>query len=332
MLQKKPIKQHRFVHFASFIILIALSVMVFYYRQRIIDQIVVWQFEPSRSVIELADRLDFNDEGEFLFYAGKPQLSQAVEFNNSCSKIEHTTSILGCFDGLQIFIYNVEDERLNGVREVTAAHEMLHVAYARLGEYDKSKLESLLDIEYAKMANDEKFLDLMSFYDRTEPGQKYNELHSIVGTVALDISPELEGYYAQYFENREKIVAFNDAYNGVFNDLNKKAEDLAKKLDELSTTIEADSEEYNDAVQTLNSNIKAFNEKARSGFYNTLAQFNNDKYALESRTYYLSFQLSDIKANIEIYNQTLAEYNSTVIESQSLYQSIDSTLVETESI
>ena len=35
------------------------------------------------------------------------------------------------------YIYNVNDERLNGLKEVTAAHEMLHAAYERLPESDK---------------------------------------------------------------------------------------------------------------------------------------------------------------------------------------------------
>ena len=255
MFQKKPIKQSRTASFIVFILLIALSFMIIFYRQRIADQIIVWQFEPSRDIVELASRLDFSDEGEFLFYASQPQLNHATEFNNACNKIEFTTSILGCYDGTQIYIYNIEDDRLNGVREVTASHEMLHSAYVRLSESEKLKLQPLFDVEYSKMANDQKFLDLMASYARTEPGQKYNELHSIVGTTSLDISPELESYYAKYFNNREKIVAFNDDYNGVFNELNNKAEELAKKLDELSAVIELDSENYNQAVRQLNNDI-----------------------------------------------------------------------------
>ena len=36
------------------------------------------------------------------------------------------TAVLGCYANREISIFNVTDQRLDGIREVTAAHEMLH--------------------------------------------------------------------------------------------------------------------------------------------------------------------------------------------------------------
>ncbi len=45
-------------------------------------------------------------------------------------------AILGCYNpsSRDIYIYNVTNSELDGVKEVTAAHEMLHAAWERLSE------------------------------------------------------------------------------------------------------------------------------------------------------------------------------------------------------
>jgi hypothetical protein len=181
-----------------------------------------------------------NDNGKFYFYASQPAMytsATASEFNNVCEKIEATTAILGCYNGTKIFIYKISDKRLDGISEVTAAHETLHAIYARLDETEKTKVDELVEAEYKKIANNKYYSDLTAYYAKAEPGQRDNELHSIIGTEIADISPKLEEYYGKYFSNRQKVVDLDIKYSNVFKSLKLKADKLGVQLDALSTSI-----------------------------------------------------------------------------------------------
>lgn len=312
--------------------LLVISICLLLYRQRIVDQFTIWQFVPTSDVVALTDRLKLTDEGIFVLYASQPELKSANDFNISCKNIENTTSILGCFSDNKVYIYNVIDDRLNGVREVTAAHEMLHAVYQRMSDSEKEYLSPLLESEYEKLSNDEAFVELIEFYERTEPGERYNELHSIIGTSVKNISSELEEYYSKYFKDRQAIVDNNEAYNKVFSDLHNRAKSLSDQLSVLNKNIPSESNNYNILVKSLNSDIELFNKKAESGDFTSWSEFYSDRSILISRSNELSITRSKINSDIDKYNTLLEEYNSVALESQKLYESIDSKLAETESL
>ena len=79
------------------------------------------------------------DKGRNLFYVYDPQLLDKDGFNTQCT-IEEQSIVLGCYDGSGIYLYDISDVRLEGVEEVTSAHEMLHAAYGRLSAKEKSGL------------------------------------------------------------------------------------------------------------------------------------------------------------------------------------------------
>jgi hypothetical protein len=309
--------------------LVAFSFFIFYNRQYIIDQFVVWQFQSTSEIDALVDRSGVNDYGKFLYHASRPVLDATQEFNNECDRIENTTSILGCYSNYRIYIYNVTDERLNGVREVTATHETLHAAYQRLGSDEKNKVNLLLEAEYKKLENDKSFSDRMDFYARTEPGERGNELHSVIGTEVSNIDSELEVYYKRYFDDRQKVVALNAKYNSVFMDLKNHADSLALQMDELSKTISESTAKYNSDVIVLNNDIILFNTKASGGGFVSQFQFNSARDVLISRTANLDTYKLKIDNDINTYNTVLGEYNSIASESKKLYDSIDSLLAPT---
>lgn len=332
MLPKKKNKNKVIRDLALCFILLILSLLIVFYRQRIIDQISIWQFTPSSEVIALTDRLKLSADGKFYFYASQPKLESAADFNKSCSRIENTTSILGCFNDSRIYIYNVTDTKLDGIREVTASHEMLHAIYQRLDSTEKTKINNLLENEYKKLINDASFADLIAFYDKTEPGERYNELFSIVGTTVADLNSTLESYYDKYFSDRQTIVSYNNKYNGAFKDLSDQAAALAATLNALSETIPIDSAKYNADVKKLNSDIDDFNKRAAAGDFVSMAQFYSERSVIEAKVDAINITRQNINNNIDNYNSTLTSYNAIALQSQQLYNSIDSTLAETESI
>ena len=332
MLPKKKSKNKAVLNLVICLILLVSSALIFIFRQRIIDQVSIWQFTPSSEVVDLAGRLDLSAEGKFIFFASQPELESAIDFNKSCSRIENTTSILGCFNDSRIYIYNVTDEKIDGIREVTAAHEMLHAVYQRLSSGDKSKINDLLENEYKKLANDTAFVDLIAFYEKTEPGERYNELFSVIGTTVANLDSALESYYDKYFSDRQSVVNYNSKYNGVFKELYDQAATLAITLNALGETIPTDSAKYNAEVKILNDDIDDFNIRAAAGDFKSMAQFYSERAALEARVDAINVTRQSINEDINNYNLTLESYNSIALQSQQLYNSIDSTLAEAESV
>ncbi len=301
-------------------------------KQNINDQIAVWSFSPSSSIKGLSSRSGMNSKGEFVFFASHPLIDSTQNFNTECDNVENVVSVLGCYVNGRIYIYGVSDPKLDGIKEVTASHEMLHAAYDRLSPNKKKYVNILLVEEYNKIKDDESFTQRMSFYAKTEPGQLNNELHSVIGTEIMNISDDLEDYYKSYFSSREKVVKLNQKYLNVFTELKNQADLINSRLDQLATQINTDTNEYNQEVNDLNSAIIEFNNRADSGQFNTQSQFSNERGVLLTR---ISSAESDrllIKENIDQYDILLSEYNSIATESKKLYSSLDSTLAPAPSI
>jgi hypothetical protein len=316
------------------LILIIVSAFLIFNRQRVLDQITVWQYKPSAEIGNLAKRAGMNENGKFYYYASRPELflpSNAANFNKVCANTENTTAILGCYSNFRIYIYDVTDAQLDGIREVTAAHETLHAIYNRLSDAEKKGIDSLVETEYTKLKNDSKFADLMSFYARTEPGQRDNELHSIIGTEVAPISPELEKYYSKYFSDRQKVVTLDAKYSGVFRELKNRANELEDQITKLRSSINTRTKQYNDDSQVLNSDIDNFNAKANSNQF-TITQFNYERSLLQNRVTELDQMRDSINVDRQLYENLLTEHNKIASESNKLYKAIDSTLAPAPSV
>lgn len=318
-------------HLGKLLFLLILTIIAgcaFLNRRYIIDQFTVWQYQPTTEVSSLATNAGIDGYGKFLYLASQPSIDSADEFNKVCGSIEVTMSILGCYSDYRLYIYNVTDTRLAGIREVTAAHEMLHAAYVRLGGDERAKIDKLLDVEYQKIKDDPSLSERVAIYAKAEPGQFYNELHSIIGTEFSGISPELETYYKKYFSDRSKVTALNAKYISVFKELSDRATVLSDKLSALSSSITSSKSQYESDLSALNSAVASFNSRANSGDFTSQAQFNAERSILSARINNLNSFRNSIDDNINSYNNLLQEYNSIVQASKKLYDSIDSKSLE----
>jgi hypothetical protein len=323
-------RSHGHSHTAA-IVITALSalaaLLVFVNRQYIVDQISVWQYEPDASIVSLATRSGMSDNGKFYFYASQPAVEDADAFNKDCGRKEASTAVLGCYNGRNIFVYNVINAQLDGIKEVTAAHEMLHAAYDRLGDQEKKKIDALLEAEYEKIKNNKDIVERFAFYSRTEPGERDNELHSVIGTEIASISPELEAHYRKYFTNRSKVLALHEKYASVFAELQARGEKLSAQLTALGNTISSQTKDYNMAVSALNNDISAFNQKANSsGGFSSREEFESARASLVVRANELDATRDAINAEISTYNALREELKKVASQSEVLNQSIDSSL------
>jgi hypothetical protein len=320
------------VALAATIICVAFAALLFFNRQFVVDQLSVWQYKPSSDVTSLAVRSGMNDTGKFYFYSAQPAVEEAEEFNKQCDRKEDTTAILGCYNGRNIYIYNVTNQSIDGIREVTAAHEMLHAAYDRLGGSEKSRINSLLETEYAKLKTDTKLAERMAFYDRTEPGERDNELHSVIGTEIASISPELEAYYKKYFTDRNKVTTLHQKYAAVFDDLQNRSQALISQLTALNKTIEQNSATYNKEVSRLNQDIETFNAKANAGNFSSQSEFQTERANLLTRANQLDAQRQSINADVTTYESLRQQLAAISSQSEVLNKSIDSSLAPAPSL
>ncbi len=329
-------KLHSFGRLAGYLIFtifcIGTATFLLANKQYVVDQLNVWQYTPSNAVSALADRAGMGDTGKFYFYTSHPAVDNAQDFNKACVQKESTTAILGCYNGQNIYIYNVTDTRLDGIQEVTAAHEMLHAAYARMSDSEKQQVNALLETEYVKLKNNKDFADRMAFYDRTEPGERDNELHSVIGTEVANISPELEAHYKKYFDDRSKVIALQVKYMSVFMSLEQQGQSLSDQLIQLGNKIESDSASYNAQVTQLNADIQAFNDKANSSGFSSEAAFQAERSTLVARAHTLDTTRTAINNEIDQYNNMRQELESVASQSDALNRSINSSLAPAPSL
>ncbi|GHD82468.1 hypothetical protein CLV85_2528 [Salinibacterium amurskyense] len=304
---------------------IAAGVWALTNQQRISDQFTVWQFEPSSTVRAYVTSAAMSEEGEFLFYASQPVVQENPEFNSTCSNVEENFGVLGCYfpSSKAIYLFDVTDERLAGIEEVVAAHEMLHAAWDRLSDDERARLTPLLEAEADRMKDDPEFATTLEFYAKTEPGERSNELHSIIGTEFADLSPELEEHYATYFTDRATVVALHEKSNAVFTEQLDASKKLVEQLDALRGTIDDDYATYNSGYDSLNADIDSFNARADRGDFATLDQFNRERNQLINRQDELNALYDTIEANVATYDGLvvqLEDLNATISE---LNQSIN---------
>lgn len=288
-------------------------------RYNVYDWLRLRNYSANPEIAAFVSTTSMNKYGQRLFYVNDPQLSDRDTFNQECKTTEQTI-VLGCYDGRNIYIFNVNDKHIDGVEEVTAAHEMLHAAYQRLSSAEKKRVNALLEVAYRRV-NDPKLNETIASYQKTEPGQQDNELHSILGTEYANLGPELEEYYKKYFTDRAKVVALATAYKQVFQDMEtqvaKYDADLSLRKAEITrreTSLESQARQIDAARLQMDTLLK----QGETRSYNSMvASFN------ESVNRYNS-EVNQLKKLIDEYNSLVEARNSIAVEQQNLAQSIDS--------
>ncbi|HEY8886336.1 MAG TPA: hypothetical protein VIM31_02425 [Candidatus Microsaccharimonas sp.] len=293
-------------------------------QQYVKDQITVWSYKVPANVQSIESRIDFSSKGKFFFYATQPEVDGSDKFNADCPRQEVGNPILGCYSSGRIYVYDVTNTQLDGIEEVTAAHEMLHAVWERMSDADHTRIGALLDAEYKTLGANTDLTERMSYYQRTEPGQFENELHSILGTEIGSLSPELETYYKQYFNDRQKVVDLHSKYNTLFMNLKQQSDSLYSELTTLGASIEARSAKYDTDVKQLSADITSFNTRAKNSDFSSINQFNSQRTALLARSNQLDTDRASISADIDTYNAKYAAYQTISTEIETLNKSIDS--------
>jgi len=299
------------------VLMFAVVIVAFQQRGNIRDLFVVWNYEAPAAIEGYIERSTMTERGAFVFKASVPEIGDAATVNDRCSAHEPGVGVLGCFVSTDrsILLYDVTDDRLDGIEEVVAAHELLHAAWYRMSAAERSEVGALLTV--AAEGQDEAFQERMAVYTGLPESGRLNELHSIIGTEVAEIPSALEDYYAEWFTDRAALVQLHLTSNAVFEDIQERTDALVAELDTLRDGIDADSEKYNSGYDTLNGDIEAFNRRADSGEFDSTEAFNRERFALLSRQRELDLLYDDIQKRIDTFDARqleLKELNAQVAE------------------
>ena len=237
--------------------------------------------------------------GELLFLRSKPQFVSDLQMRKYCSGnaaannkngfIEQGCYVPNSSNSSRGNIYirempaNLYDQEI-----VTAAYEMLHTVFFKIG-IQNSSLVQAVEANYANLHNNVLTSQVNNFAI-TEPGYRDLELFSLLGTEFSTVTPTLANYYAPYFTNRSLTV---NSYSSVTSTFQNEQNQLAQ----------------------LKVNIAQEDSSANKAYADSLAWANVGNAYEDSYNYniYKNY-IAQENASISQYNQLSVEYNTLVTQ------------------
>lgn len=297
------------------LVLIALN------RQAIYDWWQLRDYTPPTVVSSLASQTTMTDYGRKVFYINKPSLTSNTDFADACpNSSAEQTIVLGCYHGGQkgIYLLDVRDPRLEGVEQVTAAHEMLHAAYDRLSSSEREHVDAMLQDYYKNGLTDQRIKETIEAYKKSEPNDLTNEMHSIFATEISNLPSNLEQYYRKYFTKRAQVAGFANKYQAEFSSREaavKQADTqlaaMKKQIDTLQTSVKQKQNEVNierkRLVSLRGSNVEAYNAGVPE--YNGLVEEYNS-------------QVQQLRSLIDSYNALVNKRNTIALEENQLVDAL----------
>ena len=289
-------------------------------RQWIYDFYRGMTYVPSDEMVRIMGDLRLTERGEFLFKAAQPELSEREEFNEKCRGDDTEIAVLGCYTGGDIYVYNIKDTELDGIRELTTAHELLHVVWARMSEEERLALAEPLTRTFEE--NQEMLEKEINSYDVS---QKQEELYVRAGTEVADLPDVLEKHYAEIFKDQDSVVAFYNSYIGVFRVLEEELEALKDEMNGLNQEITQKIAEYEKQVAQLNADIVSFNSCAEvAGCFGSSVEFNEERARLVAWQKEIDRMYEEISGLVENYNEKVDKYNADVTRTEKLNRAMNS--------
>jgi hypothetical protein len=303
-------------------LLVTTGVVLWWQQDQILDWVRLRGYKPGHDMQQLAQQTTMTSYAERLFYVNHPAAEDKIDFNRNCPNASAEVAVLGCYRGDRqgIHIYDVTDQRLNGIEQVTAAHEMLHQAYDRLTGSERKDIDAQLQA-YAKTITDKTLLDKLAEYKKSEPDDLVNEMHSIFGTEVSSLPAPLENYYKRYFTNRSQVLAYFAQYRLAFTQRQERITAIDAQLDVLRPELDNDKAgltRLENELQAERSQMDSWLASNQIDRYNAAVPAFNNKVA--------AYKAAVAAANerIDSYNKLVDERNTLAVQEQQLVQAQNS--------
>jgi len=301
--------------------LVAVGAVLYTQQQALIDWWKLRGYAAPAAVAQLATDATMTDQARHLLYVNHPQITGGSTFTSQCPVGGEKTVVLGCYltNDHGIFIYDVTDIRLDGVEQVTAAHEMLHAAYDRLSKKERSDVDALLMDYYQTGLTDQRIKDTIEAYKKSEPNDVVNEMHSIFGTEVAELPQALEDYYTQYFTDRHVVTDRTAKYQNEFTSRQKQVADYDAQLAALKTQIDDDERQLTAQKAALEAQSAQLNAQRTAG---NIDQYNAAVASYNRAVNTYNTLLAAAKKRIAQYNTIVDQRNAVVLEEQQLTRAI----------
>lgn len=310
----------RFWSYFASILIVLLAAAAWFNQDALFDAWRLRGYNPPAEVVRLADTTTMTSGARRLFYVYRPSLEDKSSFNQHCNNTEQTI-VLGCYIERQgIYLYNISDARLNGIIEVTAAHELLHAAYDRLSDKERQRVDSLTK-QVADSIADERLKSTVENYRQKDPDVVPNELHSILATEVRDLPPDLETYYARYFANRKSIVDLADRYKQAFTERENQVKAIDEQLVNLKAQIDALNDSLESQQKALQARYEDLQQKRRGG---SAEEYNAAVPGYNQAVVAYNSDVNKQKQLVTQYNSLVEQRNTLATEENELIKALDS--------
>jgi chromosome segregation ATPase len=207
-------------------------------------------------------------------------------------------------------------------------HELLHAAFARLGDDQRSELADKLYALYEELAAENPVLEeRMSVYAGLSRIAFANELHSVLGTEVADLPDWLEQHYSEWLNDRASIVTYFESYHAIFDELKQRASELQSLMAALREDVEHRSAVYDDEVQQFYADWENFVQRNEAfEFSDNPDEFYRLRDEFYERRDALGAEMRSLNADIERYEQMRAELLELSELNHELEQQLDSGL------
>jgi len=292
----------------------------------VLDYLALYNYEPPAQIVKLADETSMNDKTRKVFYVNRPDLQDKSSFKNSCVKQEETI-VLGCYvENTGIFLLKVDDPRLDGIIEVTSAHEVLHAMYDRLSDEERAQVDKMTAKFFDNLKND-RIKSNVENYRKRDPSVVPNELHSILATEVRDLSPELEAYYSRYFKDRKAVVGLSEKYEETFIRLEDQVQAYRSQLDNLRKSLDANEQQVNSLGGQVDVERKRLDDQLNSG---QVEEYNAGVAGFNGLVNRYNALIQARKSMIAEYNRIVELYNDVASTEADLLESLQVQPIQTQ--
>ncbi len=328
-------RKHQIIRLSSVltIVLSCVAVLLFADFASLADRIKARGYTPSTELNSLIQDLRLTSRAKNILFATHPAIYTEEVFNKYCQAERSELAVLGCYTNDTVYLFNIDNVELTGVKQSTLAHEMLHAVWARL---PKSTQESL--IPALRTVYNENLELLEKRINNYPTEERDNELHSIIGTEIIMSTqaacPEnscnesieiLREHYSKYFNDQSSVVAFYARYYSKFSALEKEAEQIYAQITTNKEAIVAQTQNCEDGIDELNAAISDFNRRAENGYFASAEAFNAERALLVKQQENLENLYKALENLVANTNNLIEKYNNNIAHTRGLLDSIDST-------
>ena len=287
-----------------------------------VDVIANLTYSSPIEIDQIAADIGLTDSAKFIFGGSQPSIETRESFNAHCESYDSEVSTLGCYHNGKIYIYDVQAADLAGIKESTAAHELMHAVWARLSNFERAKLEeSILEVYNSEQHNAE-FSKQLETYGEDE---MIEELHSRFATEIKDLPETLEKHYAKYFKDQDKLVDFYENYRLPFEKLDTEFKALSTELKTLQDDLDELQTTYEDQSKDLEQKITEFNQCAdTAGCFTSDYAFNSRRNELVKAQAELEDLYNELSQKVDEYNAKVDEYNNSILRGEELDSKMNS--------